>query len=675
MTGKLAAILPDVKLQPHQERVRDRVASDPRARVLLLHGLGSGKSLSGLAAAEAAGEPYTFVAPASLRQNALKERKKFTDEQTPADLVSYSELALGKRPERLGTLVLDESQSIKNPESARTQAVRALAERAKRVVMLSATPIANSPREFAVPFSLLTGRDTTPDEFEGRYVGTKSRWPGFLAWLRGVEPAEEPAVANREELKQLLEGKVDYYAPARSDVAVNHTDVPVEMSSEQSRLYRAMWDKLPWLLKWKLQHDYPLTDDELRRSTSFLTGPRQVGLSTLPYLRDKDPHKAFNQSAKLRKAMELLQDKLQDPTAKALVFSNFVDAGLRPYAAALERSGIPHGVFYGGLSDAERKRLVDDYNADKLRVALLGPSGMEGLSFKGTRLVQQLDPYWNSVRPRQAEGRGVRYDSHWHLPEELRNVEVQRFIARLPPGLAGRLLRMVGLSRSEGEPAVDEHLIAMSDRKDRLNQQFVDLLKEIGSRKQAAALDDPRAVAVGLPAAAGAIGALTASDTGSPTQLALGAGGGLAAHLAARKLFEQVVGPQRPRERSEEEIDEMLGAGPPGIPTPAASSSPYSIAARRRWIPRYTQALERFAPKKAAADDVLPRLLAAKQLSDVRNYAGKQAVMRALLLERPDEFYIDSEQGNIVGITHRNGFRIHLPRRTVPPNIRNATGG
>ena len=69
-----------------------------------------------------------------------------------------------------------------------------------------------------------------------------------------------------------------------------------------------------------------------------------------------------------------------------------LEAGLEPYAAALAAAKIPHPMFHGGLSDAQRKQTVDDYNTGKIRTLHLGPSGSEGLSLKGTRLIQLLDP-------------------------------------------------------------------------------------------------------------------------------------------------------------------------------------------------------------------------------------------------------------------------------------------
>jgi hypothetical protein len=478
---KMAGLLDDVQLQPHQARLADEASRAP-LRKLLVHALGSGKTLTSIAASEAGGDPYTAVVPAALRENFKGEQRKFTDGQLPSSVMSYSGLGSNKPVANPQSLVFDEAHRLRNPESMQSQRAQELANHARQVLLLSGTPVVNRPGDLAVPTNMLTGSHFTPESFEDKFVGEKKVSPGLLRRLMGVKPGTEPVVKNPEEFKALLKGHVDWYEPDKSVVPVNREDVAVDMGVEQSRLYRAMWEQLPWYIRWKLKNDFPMSRQELARARGFLVGPRQVSLSTLPYMKTQDPHKAFQQSTKLRKAFELLGDKLKDERTKALVFSNFVGAGLTPYAAALQKANVPHAVFHGGLSDQQRKQLVEDYNTGKTRVALLGPSGTEGLSFKGTQLIQLLDPYWNPIRGRQAVGRGLRFDSHGGLPEDLQNVHVQRFLSRLPLGFKDRLLSRVGLDRSREQLGADDHLAAMEARKGRLNQKFVNALKDVGTR-------------------------------------------------------------------------------------------------------------------------------------------------------------------------------------------------
>lgn len=483
LNAKSAALSPDLTLQEHQQRVADRISGeDPR--LLVYHGLGSGKSLSALAAAEAAkkvsGGEYGVVVPASLRGNFQKEIKKFTRNSKP-EILSYTGLALGKRPAKpLDTVVMDEAQRLRNPGADSTQGAQELARQAKRLVLLSGTPITNSPSDLASLISLLDNQQISPQDFEKRYIGYKKKFPGVLNWLRGAQWGEEPYVKNEEELRTRLKGKVDYQ-PSKTPqgVTVNEELVKVPLSAEQSRIQKAIRTKIPPGFLWKLDQEFPLSRDELNKLNSFLTGLRQVSLSTQPFRADKDPLKAFDQSAKLREALKRLRENLDaDPRKKAIIYSNFIDSGIQPYAKALERDKIPYGIFHGGIPVKDRQKALQDYNEGKLRALLLGPAAAEGISTKGTSLIQLLDPYWHESRTQQARGRGLRFDSHDGLPEELKNVAVQRFLSSSEePGIFGKLL---GKTRQRTGDEVLQHL---SENKEKLNEEFRKILREVGAEK------------------------------------------------------------------------------------------------------------------------------------------------------------------------------------------------
>lgn len=486
---KRAALLPGIPLQPHQEEVAE-TGEEPEARVLLYHSLGSGKTRSAIAAAETAGDPYTAITPASLRPNFAGEQHKWTDETLPGKVVSYNSVARGQ-VEPADTLIYDEAHRLRNPDSLTTRNATELADRARHLYLLSGSPIVNHPHDLVPMIRMLTGKQYDPDEFDRHFIDERKISPGFWGWLGGVTPARVPAMKNRDEFDALLRGHVHYHAPDRPDVDERNEHYTTELGPEQVQLYNGFWDKLPWIFRWKLQNDFPLSRQELLRLQSFSSGPRQVGLSTYPFMRGKaDALRAYQQSPKLQKAVGLMREALaKDPQMRGVAFSNFVDAGLTPYAAALRQAGIPYGIFHGGLNDAARKKVVEDYNAGRSRVLLMGPSGSEGISLKGTRLLQILDPHWNSARSDQAVGRGIRYDSHANLPLEDRNVRVQRFTAHMPRSGWQRLWRsLFGIKEErdarKGAPGIDTYLEQMARRKDELNQVFERELQRIGSEKR-----------------------------------------------------------------------------------------------------------------------------------------------------------------------------------------------
>lgn len=66
-------------------------------------------------------------------------------------------------------------------------------------------------------------------------------------------------------------------------------------------------------------------------------------------------------------------------------------------------------------------------------------------------------------------------------------------------------------------------------------------------------------------------------------------------------------------------------------------------------------------------DSVVDKLKAAKKLSDNRMYTEKNQTLHDLIKQRPDEFFVDSREGNILGITHRpSNFRIHMRAEYYP---------
>lgn len=482
--GKQADLQPWVELQPHQQRVADRIAG-PNPRMLVYHGLGTGKSLAAIAAAEAAkknnGGEYAIVAPASLRDNFRKEVDKFTTGSKP-EILSYTRLGMGQQPaNNPETLIFDEAHRIRNPEGLAAQAAVEAAKKAPRLALLTGSPITNEPSDLANLMSVLRNEKITPEKFEQKFVDYKKVKPGWGGWLRGVAPGEEADVKNPDELKSLLRGHVDYN-PGKSPegVDVNERLIEAPMTAEQERIQKAIRTKIPPRFLWKLDKEFPLSRDELSKLNSFLTGMRQISLSTQPFRADKDHFKAYEQSGKLQLAMGKLRETLDsDPRRKALIYSNYIDAGLQPYAAALAKNNIPHAVFHGGVPLAQRRKSLDEYNAGKLRALLIGPAGAEGISTKGTSLIQLLDPHWNETRSQQAKGRGLRFDSHRDLPEELKNVDVQRFISR---SKAPSFWKKLWGGRQERTG--DEILDTLAKAKEKSNDKFRDILKQVGTEGQ-----------------------------------------------------------------------------------------------------------------------------------------------------------------------------------------------
>jgi superfamily II DNA or RNA helicase len=479
---KQSALDADVQLQEQQQRVADRVSgSDPR--LLVYHGLGSGKSLSSIAAAEAAKKKYEadygVITPASLRDNFQKEVDKFTAGSDP-QVLSYTGLGQGKQFDKQpDTVIMDEAARLINQDSKRSRRALEQAQKAKQLMLLTGTPIVNEPSDLAGIMSLLEGKKIDRDTFNKRYVGEKKVYPGIFGLFSGASTGTQAVIKNERELRRRLRGLVDYHPSKKPEgVDINESVVRAPLTDAQKKIQKAIRTTVPPGFLWKIDKEFPLTKDELRKLNSFLTGMRQVSLSTQPFRADADHLKSFQQSGKLQTAFKELSKVLaEDKRKKALIYSNFVDAGLNPYAAGLAKANIPHAVFHGGVSEAARRKAVDDYNKNKLRALLIGPAGAEGISTKGTSLIQLLDPHWNEARTQQARGRGLRFDSHKGLPDNLKNVLVHRYLSESED--PSFLQRLFGKKR---ERTGDEVLERLTDEKEQINDKFRKLLQDVGQQ-------------------------------------------------------------------------------------------------------------------------------------------------------------------------------------------------
>ena len=105
-------------------------------------------------------------------------------------------------------------------------------------------------------------------------------------------------------------------------------------------------------------------------------------------------------SAKEKKLLELLRQNQRD---KSLVFANF-RATLRRLQEVLTEAGIPHSVFSGSESAAEKERAVEAFRAS-VPVMLCSESGGEGHNLQFANTLINFDLPWNPMRIEQRVGR------------------------------------------------------------------------------------------------------------------------------------------------------------------------------------------------------------------------------------------------------------------------------
>jgi SNF2 family DNA or RNA helicase len=452
------------ELQEHQKRVSEKLQNQDA--LLVYHGLGSGKTLTALAAGKAFNKPLTVVGPASLKFNFAKEKAKHKINE-PVTAYSYNkppESAKGRM------LVFDEAHRMGRMDSQRSHLPDQL--KGDKTLFLTGTPLRNRPSEL-IPIMRGLNMKAPRDEklFNQRYITTKKINPNIFARVfRGIKPGEVQVAKNINEIKEGFKGKVDYYKPPTKDYPkVEEKEIDVEMSPKQEAAYKMALKGHP-SFAYKIGHGIAPSKSESKEMNAFLTATRQISNYPGEYNLSAD----IKDAPKITRAYSEIANKLKsDKNYKGVTYSNYLGHGIKPLGSLLEKNKVPYAEFTGKTPIGQRHQIIKNYNTGKIKQLLISGAGGEGLDLRGTKLMQVMEPHWNNPQLEQVKGRVVRYKSHTDLPEEERKVEVQNFVAQP---------RKHGFIFKHRDKGTDEYLQMLSNQKSALNNQFLKALQEVGSK-------------------------------------------------------------------------------------------------------------------------------------------------------------------------------------------------
>lgn len=465
-------LLENVKLQKHQQDALDK--SHGKGGIIVNHGLGSGKTLTSMAIAEHRGGKVLAVVPASLRGNYKEQLNKFVPKERHGDykIISYNEFA--KDPHKHidehqpNTMIADEVHRLRNPNSLR-KSFEQTRGRVPFMVGMTGSLVNNHPTEAVGLINLVNGKKVmSHEEFARDHIGIKTVKPSLLGKLRGIKPGQVEVITNEKALKKKLSPyihKFDGDAEYKSNLpSATYSDVKVNLSKRQQDMIAGLAETNK-ALAYKLKHNLPPSKQEATQLNAFMMGMRQA--SNNPAALDKTIENGVEHSPKMKAAIDSMHEKMKgDPNFRGAVYSKFLNAGVRPLAEELGGN-----VYEGSLNDKNKKKTLDEFAKGEKKVLGISPSGGEGLDLKGVKLMQILEPDWNPETTSQAIGRAIRYKSHAHLPENERNVKVERYIATHPDSFKYK----IPFVKKPTSP--DEYIQSRANEKQRLNNQFMGALK------------------------------------------------------------------------------------------------------------------------------------------------------------------------------------------------------
>ena len=285
--------------------------------------------------------------------------------------------------------ILDESQSIKNPNSQRFKAASLL--RAKNRIAMTGTPIENNT------FDLFAQMDFINPGFLGNQSSFKNNYSN------PIDKEQDPVIAAE------LQRKITPFVLRRTKEQVA-TELPpktedyvyCEMETEQRKVYEAFKNKYRNMLLNKID------TDGMGKSKIYVL----QGLTKLRQICDSpeilsDEENYGNESIKIKELVRHIKEKTGNH--KILIFSQFVKM-LTVIQRELKEEKIKYEYLDGKSSKKAREASVNNFQDNEdIRVFLISlKAGGTGLNLTAADYVYIVDPWWNPAVENQAIDRCYR---------------------------------------------------------------------------------------------------------------------------------------------------------------------------------------------------------------------------------------------------------------------------
>ena len=431
------------KLQKHQlEFTKNFIDGDLRG-AMAIHGVGSGKTLTAVVSGEMFLNKFPnskvfVITPASLLAG-FKEELYTYDPAIEKDkrykFFTYDGYSNGVKRGDTDTnckdalLIVDEGQNLRTTIKKNEVAIydpdsqvwtvretiksgakvlnilKGCALKAKKVLILSATPLVNHPNDIENLMAMINGHEPLDPKsyaFEKIWSNPKIAHRYFGCRLSFFE--NSPVV--RDEFFPKMEERF----------------VPLVMNSKTLEDYMKIEREKPTASLVKELKINP----EASKINSFYTAVRKASnalggdnsqkvnfiISFIKSVLAKKPNSKVGLTKKI----------IDTHTDKTIIFTHFLDAGSKLIIERLKQENIPFGAINGGVSKNKRAEIVRAYVAGDIKVILISKAGAEGLNLLETGYIFMVEPSWNNAEREQVKGRGVRFMSHANLPENKRNV-------------------------------------------------------------------------------------------------------------------------------------------------------------------------------------------------------------------------------------------------------------
>jgi hypothetical protein len=340
-----------------------------------------------------------------------------------------------------------------------------------KVVLMTATPVHNTPHQMALMMNLIRGRLMLPR----KSVSKTGAGLGFNECFIDQNKIE---LKNPLLLKYALSGYVSYLKggstqgyPYRRNHVVLHKMGSVQYNQYKDRLA----EDIEKLLKEKGNIKSGIFDDDEKiKSRNIYRNSGNISVCAFP------SYKGSNQEAEFKKIikdgkfgdfsskLKAIGDRILNSKGTIFVYSAYVRRALTPLIYYLESHGfefigkneghnqkpstlsskkkLRYGIWSGTLySDFKKEKEKKHYtipedesefrskmkylfnskeNVDGSVCKVIIGNITEGVSFMRVHEIHLIEPWWNESKMEQIIGRGIRYQSHADMPLDQQYVDV-----------------------------------------------------------------------------------------------------------------------------------------------------------------------------------------------------------------------------------------------------------
>lgn len=391
-------------LKKHQLSVANHLSitgTNASRGAIVVHSVGTGKTLLAISTAQCLlinkiVKKIIVITPTSLQENFKTQMRSYNDDidfdnytfYTIQGLVSL--LQSGKHVEDSANslLIIDEAHNIRTVEGTRYKYIFKYAKKAEKVLLLTATPLINYNHDIINLISLINAeKPISINDFE-----------------------ELLLKENKNKLKKYLDNVFSFYIKENNDINFPTKKI-VEIYLKMDKSYLSMYSDI------ENGEANKIPDFKGKNIQVFYNGVRRAS----NIIENKSPK------------VEWIIDKiLEHPTAKFVIFSHFINMGIKPIMKELDKHRINYGNVTGDMTIPNRQESVLDYNEGRINVLFISKAGSEGLDLKKTTYIIIMESAWNENSIEQIIGRGVRYKSHTSLPQSKRHVTIYKLISVKP---------------------------------------------------------------------------------------------------------------------------------------------------------------------------------------------------------------------------------------------------